>query len=346
MPYTISDVAKKAGVSTATVSKVINDKMYVSPKTKEKVLRVMNELNYTPNVAASNLAKKSTKNILYADRFYNGLPFENPHMFNIICGAEHELTRRGFHLTLFNLDKDSRKIEQLIEDAITSKSADGMILNGALVTPQLERIMLNHDFPQICIGKPKFETILSWIDTNNSLSANLAVDHLLRCGCKKLAFMGGQKEDKIFIDRLKGFQLALQKNGITTPDGFITYNEPDIDTICHTASELLQRPDRPGGIICTNSLMTVGTMRAIELLRLKMPDDVALIAFDDYPYTPLLSPKPTVIEIDLFSLGVHAVSHLMRRMKDPATLIQTYTALPRLIQRETTIQSTCPPVSP
>jgi len=76
-------------------------------------------------------------------------------------------------------------------------------------------------------------------------------------------------------------------------------------------------------------------MRAIASLGLAMPDDIALVAFDDYPYTPLLSPKPTVIEIDQFSLGVHAVSHLMRKVKDPATLIQTYTALPRLIKRET-----------
>ena len=335
MQYTISDVAKRAGVSTATVSKVINDKMYVSSKTKEKVLKIMNELNYTPNVSASNLAKKVTKNILYADRFYKGIPFENPHMFDIICGAEDELSSRGYHLTLLNLDKDTKKIEQILEDAMTSKSADGMILNGALVTPRIERIMLNFDFPQICIGKPNFDTILSWIDINNSLSANMAVEHLLNLGCRKLAFMGGQSGDEIFIDRLRGFQIALQKNEIIVQEEFITYNEPDIDMIYNSAMQLLQFPNRPDGIICTNSLMAVGTMRAIKSMKLTMPDDIALVAFDDYPYTPLISPKPTVIEIDVFSLGVHAVSHLMRKIKDPATIIQIYTALPRLIKRET-----------
>lgn len=335
MTYTISDVAQKAGVSTATVSKVINNKMYVSPKTREKVLKVMNDLNYTPNVSAANLAKQATKNILYADRFYKGLPFENPHMFDIICGAEHELNRRGYHLTLFNLDKDVKKIDQLLEDAMTGRSADGIILNGAFVTPQVERVMLDHDFPHICIGKPKFNTILSWIDTNNSLSANMAVEHLLNRGCVRLAFMGGQPGDEIFLDRLNGFETALQRNKMTIPDGFITYNEPDINAIYNSALHLLQRPDRPDGIVCTNSLMVAGTTRAIEALNLTMPDDVAVIAFDDYPYTPLLSPKPTVIEIDLFSLGVHAVSSLIKKIKDPATLIQTYTALPRLIKRET-----------
>lgn len=335
MPYTISDVAQKAGVSTATVSKVINNKMYVSPKTREKVLNVMNELNYTPNASAASLAKQTTRNILYADRFYKGLPFKNPHMFDIICGAEHELNRRGYHLTLFNLDKDTKKIDQSLKDAMTGKSADGIILNSAFVTPQIERIMLDHDFPHICIGKPKFNTILSWIDTNHSLSANMAVNHLLNRGCTKLAFMGGQSGDEIFLDRLNGFETALQRNGMTIPDGFITYNEPDIDVIYASALQLLQRSSRPDGIICTNSLMAAGTIRAVEALSLVLPDDVALVAFDDYPFTPLLSPKPTVIEIDLFSLGVHAVSSLMKKIKDPATLIQTYTALPVLIKRET-----------
>ena len=148
--------------------------------------------------------------------------------------------------------------------------------------------------------------------------------------------MGGQKEDKIFIDRLKGFRLAARKNELDVPEAYITYNEPDIDAICRSARELLELPERPDGIICTNSLMTVGTMRAIQEKGLRMPEDLSLIAFDDYPYTPLLSPKPTVIEIDLFSLGVHAAAQLLRKIRDPAMLIQTYTALPRLIQRETT----------
>ena len=121
-----------------------------------------------------------------------------------------------------------------------------------------------------------------------------------------------------------------------SPDAYITYNEPDASVICRSALALLELPERPDGIICTNSLMTVGTMQAIDKKGIHMPNELSLIAFDDYPYTPLLSPKPTVIEIDLFSLGVHAAAQLLRKIKDPAMLIQTYTALPRMIQRETT----------
>ena len=154
MAYTIQDVAKKAGVSTATVSKVVNNKMYVSPATREKVLAAIKALNYSPNVSAANLAKRATKNILYADSFYKGLPFQNPHMFDIICGAEHELSRRGYHLTLLNLSDPGKKMEQILEETIVSRSADGMIVNGSFITPQVERLLLQYDFPQICIGQP------------------------------------------------------------------------------------------------------------------------------------------------------------------------------------------------
>ena len=336
MAYTIQDVAEKAGVSPATVSKVLNNKMYVAPATREKVLAVVKAMGYSPNASAANLAKRATRNILYADGFCKGLPFRNPHMFDIICGAEHELSRRGYHLTLLNLNSTEKKVEQILEDAMASRSADGIILNGSYVTPQIERQLLQRDFPQICIGKPEFDSILSWIDTNNTLSANMAVEHLLAGGCRRLAYMGGQQGDTIFMDRLAGFRLAAQKNDLQIPPDYIIYNEPDIDSIFRSAMHLLELPQRPDGIVCTNSLMTVGTMRAIAQKDLEMPRDISLIAFDDYPYTPLLSPKPTVIEIDLFSLGVHAGSQLLRKIKDPAMLIQTYTALPRLLQRGTT----------
>ncbi|MDO4811880.1 MAG: LacI family DNA-binding transcriptional regulator [Eubacteriales bacterium] len=336
MAYTIKDIAKEAGVSTATVSKVINNKMYVAPGTRSKVLQVMKRLNYTPNVSAANLARKSSKMILYADHFYKGLPYENPHMFDIICGVSHELSRKGFHLSLLNLDSSGKQTSAILEDAIRSRIADGIIINGTMVSPQVEKTILRQDFPQICIGAPDFDSILSWIDTNHTLSSSLAVDHLISCGCRRIAFMGGRKEDKIFMDRLKGFRIAMEKHGLEIPETYITYNEPNIESIVHSATELLQQSEAPDSIICTNSLMTVGTMQAIKEAGLSIPNEISLIAFDDHPYTPMLSPAPTVIDIDLFNLGVHAGNLLLKKVKDPAMLIQTYTALPRLVQRATT----------
>lgn len=336
MAYTIKDIAKEAGVSIATVSKVINDKMYVAPETRDKVQAVMKRLNYTPNVSAANLARKSSKMILYADHFRKGLPYENPHMFDIICGVSHELSRKGFHLSLFDLDASAKDANSVLEDTIRSRIADGIIINSALISPQIEKTILRHDFPQICIGAPGFDSILSWIDTNHTLSSSLAVDHLISCGCRRIAFMGGRQKDKIFMDRLKGFRIAMEKQGLDIPEAYITYNEPVVESIVRSAAQLLQLPQAPDGIICTNSLMTVGTMQAIKEAGFAIPDEISVIAFDDHPFTPMLSPTPTVIDIDLFHLGVQAGNLLLKKIRDPAMLVQTYTALPRLIQRATT----------
>lgn len=336
MPITINDIAREAGVSIATVSKVINNKAHVAPDTRKKVLQVMEQLHYTPNASASNLARRSSKNVLYADRFYKGLPYENPHMFDIICGVSHELSRKGYRLSLLNLDSCGKKPEAALEEAILSRVADGIIVSSAFVTARMERLLLKHDFPQICIGEPQFDTILSWIDANNTLSSNLAVEHLVSTGCRTLAFMGGREEDSIFMDRLRGFRSAMERRGLETDETYITYNPPDVETIFRSAAALLNLPAPPDGIICTNSLMAVGTLRAIQARGLDIPGQVSLIAFDDHPYSPMVSPQPTIIDIDLFSLGVHAGNLLLKKIRDPAMLVQTYTALPRLLLRGTT----------
>ena len=336
MAATINDIAQEAGVSIATVSKVINNKAHVSPDTRKRVLQVMEQFHYTPNASAANLARRTSKNVLYADRFYKGLPYENPHMFDIICGVSHELSRKGYRLSLLNLDSCGKKPEAALEEAILSRVADGIIVSSAFVTARTDRLLLKHDFPQICIGEPQFDTILSWIDTNNTLSSNLAVEHLVSTGCRTLAFMGGREEDRIFMDRLRGFRTAMERRGLEVKEEYITYNPPDVEAIFQSAAALLDLPVPPDGIICTNSLMAVGTMRAIQTRGLDIPGQVSLIAFDDHPYSPMVSPQPTIIDIDLFSLGVHAGNLLLKKIRDPAMLVQTYTALPRLLLRGTT----------
>ena len=336
MPVTIHDIAQEAGVSIATVSKVINDKVHVSAATREKVLQTIRRLNYAPNASAANLARRSSKTVLYADSFYKGLPYQNPHMFDIICGVSHELSRKGYRLSLLNLDSNGKKPEEIFEEAILSRVADGIIISGLFVTPQVEKLMLRYDFPHICIGVPNFDTVLSWIDTNHTLSSNIAVEHLLSRGCDTLAFMGGREGDKIFMDRLRGFRIAMEKNGLELREEYITYNAPDVDAIFQAAVRLLELPQPPDGIICTNSLMAVGTVRAIKAKGLRIPEQISLIAFDDYPFSHMISPPPTVIDIDLYSLGTHAGSSLLKKIKNPAMLLQSYTALPRLVQRQTT----------
>ena len=172
MAATIKDVAKKANVSISTVSRVLSNQMHVSSSTYKRIQDAVAELNYIPNSSAVSLVKKSSTTVLYADSFYKGRPYENPHMFDIISGSSHELRKKGYFLGLLDLDRSKEKSEEQIINAIQSKKADGILINGYYVTPAIEKVLLATDFPHICIGKPSFDSMLSWIDTNHSLSSN------------------------------------------------------------------------------------------------------------------------------------------------------------------------------
>ena len=135
MVATIKDVAKKANVSISTVSRVLSNQMHVSSSTYKRIQDAVAELNYIPNSSAVSLVKKSSTTVLYADSFYKGRPYENPHMFDIISGSSHELRKKGYFLGLLDLDCSKEKAEEQIINAIQSKKADGILINGYYVTP-------------------------------------------------------------------------------------------------------------------------------------------------------------------------------------------------------------------
>lgn len=217
MVATIKDVAKKANVSISTVSRVLSNQMHVSSSTYKRIQDAVAELNYIPNSSAVSLVKKSSTTVLYADSFYKGRPYENPHMFDIISGSSHELRKKGYFLGLLDLDRSKEKSEEQIINAIQSKKADGILINGYYVTPAIEKVLLATDFPHICIGKPSFDSMLSWIDTNHSLSSNLAITHLVSLGHKKIAFVGGSDKDNIYRDRFLGYR-RLSSATISHPE--------------------------------------------------------------------------------------------------------------------------------
>lgn len=168
------------------------------------------------------------------------------------------------------------------------------------------------------------------------MSASIATEHLIAGHHKNIAFIGGHLGDHIFEERLEGFLLSMKRNGLAIPDNYIVYNDSDISSIFESTLTLLNSDNPPNGIICTNSFTAVGVMEALNKKEVKIPKEVSLIAFDDYPYSSILTPAPTVIDIDLFSLGENAANLLLKKIKHPDMLFQTYAALPKLVKRQTT----------
>ncbi|MDF2589044.1 MAG: alanine racemase [Anaerocolumna sp.] len=327
MPITINDVAKEAGVSTSTVSKVLNNWTTISPATVARVNDAIKKLNYTPNFRAVSFAKQATQNIVFLTALGKDEAYHNPHMFDIMCGANNEISKTNYTMTLVDTFKDSYPGESVAK-VMAKKSADGMIIHGSAINEEIADLIIKQQYPHILIGHPGFETQLCWVDTNHALAGQFATEYLLSCGYADIAFIGGKKTDYISMQRLKGFLGTMHSYGYLVSPDRIRYTDSSMDESYKTAIELLKSNKPPRAIVCENNTIAIGTMRAIEKLNLLVPSDIAFLTFDIYPYSKIISPTPTVIDINVYDMGVQAGIMILRKLENPSLQVQTYTTLP------------------
>lgn len=338
MAITINDVAVAANVSISTVSKVLNNRTSISPATTQKVLEVIKELNYTPNARAVSFARQCTKNIVYLTALGKKEAYQNPHMFDIMCGVYSKLSGSSYTLTLMDTSMDSFPGES-VSKVISQKCADALIVHGSAITSkETADLILSNNFPHIIIGHPDFDSSLCWIDTNHGLAGQYAAKHFIDCDYVRAAFIGGQKTDYISNQRLKGFIGGMHDYGCPVDNSLICYTDSGINESYQAALFLLSLPceKRPSAIVCENSCIAVGVSRAIAFLGLTVPEEIAFLTFDSYPYSGIIEPAPTIIDIDVYEMGVQAGDVILRKLKSPSLLVQSYTTLPVLLQGKTT----------
>ena len=176
----------------------------------------------------------------------------------------------------------------------------------------------------------------SWVDTNNGLAGEYAAKHMIECGYKHVAFIGSQKTDNISSQRLNGFVGSMYKYGYWTKEALIGYTDSSISDSYQCTLNILTSNPTVDAIVCENNTIAIGVTKALETLRVNIPQEIALLTFDSYPYSQLIEPKPTIIDIDVFDLGWQAASILQHKIKNPSLLMQSYTTLPVLKQGLTT----------
>jgi DNA-binding LacI/PurR family transcriptional regulator len=336
MPVSIREVAQKAGVSVSTVSKVLNHSPLISEATTNKVRDVMEHLHYRPNLRAQNFARQRTHNVTFIARAEKNAAFNSPHLFEIMCGVENTLSEKGYSLTFINLAKgqDERTVT---ESLIEQKNTDGIVLHISAVSKKVSDVMSANNFPHIVIGKPDFESELCWIDTNNNLSGSIAVKHLFQAGYRHIAYIGGGKDDRISLHRLQGAQKTAEDLGISILPKDIRQGAVTIES-ARAITEQLILENRPEAIICANNTVAMGTFHSIRDHGLTIPDNIAVISFDDYPYSRIMEPALTVVNIDVYDMGAQAGTMLLRKIKQPSLQVQSYTTLPVLIVRDSTVK--------
>ena len=201
MAVTIRDVAKAAGTSISTVSKVINRHYSISEATAARVRQVMEEMNYHPMASAQSFASGMTRKVAFLAALQRDVAFDNPHMFEMLCGLEEALQKRGYAVVLRSTDTTA--VSALAEEVTPGRECDALAIHARCLRGCWRRCLSRTRFPTWCLGSRALPA-RSWIDINNVYCGVLASEHLVSLGRRRVAFLGGGEHDLISVHRLEG----------------------------------------------------------------------------------------------------------------------------------------------
>ena len=334
MSVSIKDVAKKAGVSISTVSKALNDKSSVSSSTIERIKQTAEEMGYVPNSRARVFATKETKQIVFVADIPKDTAFYNPHIFEIIMGLQHSVSKSGYSLIVESVEK--KEALEYISSLYKKNMADALVVHASIITKRLESLIVKSNLPHLIIGQPDYQSTLSWIDTDNTLSGAIAIRHLLKKDYYPVAFVGGKADDMISLHRFEGAERELKQNNLNFEDQYVLSSSSTIVSGMNAAKKILKMEKPPRSVLCANSVIAFGMMQELRNQNIKVPKDIAVMTFDRYPFSDFTEPRVTSVDMNMYEIGEEAGSILIKNLSHPNLRIQTFTSEPCIFEREST----------
>ena len=334
MSVSIKDVAKKAGVSISTVSKALNDKSSVSSSTIERIKQTAEEMGYVPNSRARVFATKETKQIVFIADIPKDTAFYNPHVFEIIMGLQHSVSKSGYSLIVESVEK--KEALEYISSLYKKNMADALVVHASIITKRLESLIVKSNLPHLIIGQPDYQSTLSWIDTDNTLSGAIAIRHLLKKDYYPVAFVGGKADDMISLHRFEGAERELKQNNLSFEEQYVLSTSSTIVSGMNAAKKILKMEKPPRSVLCANSVIAFGMMQELRNQKIKVPKDVAVMTFDRYPFSDFTEPRVTSVDMNMYEIGEEAGSILIKNLSHPNLRIQTFTSEPCIFEREST----------
>ena len=330
---TIADVAKQAGVSKSTVSRILNGNYGQNTEEKvHKVLKVIEELDYRPNALAKGL--KSMKTNVIGIVLSN---LRNPFWIKVLEGVEDTCRMKGYSLMICN-SSDEPEVEKEHIKAFQMRQVDGIIINPTVKNMDLYEEMKHNQFPFISINRKIQGQELDVVVVDNIMGGRIAVEHLLTLGKKKIAIILYPPEGiSPRIERLSGYKEALSKSGIILDPEMIVIVEEETGAVKNAVKELMTRPNRPDAIFSTNNMMTLEVLEGIKEIGLKVPADVSLVGYDETLWSKHLnSPLTTVNQPskEMGQLAAERLINLIEKDKKISHEKKTLTLEPNLIVRE------------
>lgn len=334
MKATIVDVAKACNVSVATVSRVINGNYPVKLETKERVLKVIEELQYKPNTQARDLIKKQSSTIGVVVPSISNMFFTN-----VINGIEHYFEKSNYSIFLsiteHNKDKEISRINELI-----SRNVAGIII----VDPGIDNVKSNYfnniskSIPIVFVNRYSESSFISSVSNNQEEGTKIAINYLLSKNCKNIAFIRGDNsysydiKENIYIDMMKSINNFNEELIINIGHG------NSIQTVNQTMQEgikLLSKDKNINAVFACNDLMAIGIMNACKKLNINIPKDLSIIGYDNIELSEMVEPKLTTIDQNMFLLGENAGILLNEKIENKNKFSKNIVLNNYLVKRDT-----------
>jgi LacI family transcriptional regulator len=306
----LEDIARRAGVSRSTVSRVINNEPYVSSRTREKVLKIIQEVGFTPNPGARMLVTQRTQVIGVVIPRNLSVVFEDPYYFPTLLQGVAGAAQERDYATLLWLGSSDEDEDRFYQRVLKNRLMDGLLIASATPNPSIFEHLLAQQIPFVTTERPFFYSDqISYVTIDNIGAGRTATEHLINLGRKRVGTIAGQQDNVDAQDRVIGYREALRAAGL----------EVDPDLIVegyfsrrggYLAMKTLLRQEIDG-VVAASDTMAVGALQALQEAGVRVPEDVALVGFDDLPLAIMTEPTLTTIRQPISQRGYQATALLL-----------------------------------
>ncbi len=322
---TIRDVAKRAGVAPITVSRVINHSGYVNEQTRARVEAAIADLGYLPNVLARSLRSRRTNTLglILTD-------ISNPFWTTVARGVEDAASDAGFNVILCNTDESVVEQDKYLH-VLVQKQVDGVLLVPARSAVEPVKFVQSQNTPVVVLDRriPNSQTDAVRCDSEDG--AYQLTRLLLSLGHRRIAMLSGPRGVSTAEDRVAGYRRALLEAGVEVDTALVYYGEFSLESGYAMTGQMLARTPRPSALFAGNNFIAIGALRALRDAGLRVPEDIALVGFDDLPADLVVDPFLTVAAQPAYEMGRQATELLLARLSEEAPAVYQEIVLPTTI---------------
>ncbi|EKF9394632.1 HTH-type transcriptional repressor PurR [Vibrio cholerae] len=327
---TIKDVARLAGVSTTTVSHVINKTRFVAETTQEKVMKAVKQLNYAPSAVARSLKCNTTRTI-------GMLVTQSTNLFfsEVIDGVESYCYRQGYTLILCNTGGIYEKQRDYIR-MLAEKRVDGILVMCSDLTQELQDMLDAHkDIPKVVMDWGPETSHADKIIDNSEEGGYLATKYLTDRGHTEIACLSGHFVKAACQERIQGFRRAMAEAKLTVNEDWILEGNFECDTAVLAADKIIAMDKRPTAVFCFNDTMALGLMSRLQQKGIRIPEDMSVIGYDNIELAEYFSPPLTTVHQPKRRVGKNAFEILLERIKDKEHERRIFEMHPEIVERDT-----------